>query len=149
MVPMYPMHHYSFKRYFKKKVLEILDHPVFSECQTLVSPRQEVTAAIEDSTELGAKPMTCPPTTFLTSFDLDKYTAAGSSHHTAYVYQCCSLPNGRTCSTNTPVSNGLTAYNTTVAGNADKLENQIVDCGVGKVLDGLQLEVDSGTSTWG
>ncbi len=118
-----------------------------AECQSRVSARQVIPAGNEDSTDLANKPIACPVMTYLNNFVLDKISHGGSDY-TAYAYQCCALPNGRTC-TSEQKETTAADYTTGVKGNANKLAAHPVECSAaGQTLSQLSLSADTGASTW-
>ena len=94
----------------------------FSECQRRVSPRTAIPNDNQDSVDLSNKDIACPERTLLREFRLDK---VANSAQTAYVYECCAFPKGRSCSTPATVENAYTDYaNAGNNGNAEKLADQ-------------------------
>ena len=93
----------------------------FAECQRRVSPRTSIPSDNQDSVDLANKDIACPERTLLKELGLDDV----DNGKTAYVYECCAFPKGRSCSATATVDNAYTDYaNAGNAGNAEKLADQ-------------------------
>ena len=89
-----------------------------------MSPRTAIPNDNQDSVDLSNKDIACPERTLLRELRLDNVTNVGGSQ-TAYVYECCAFPKGRSCSTSATVENAYTDYaNAGNNGNAEKLADQ-------------------------
>ena len=87
-----------------------------------MSPRTAIPSDNQDSVDLSNKDIACPERTLLREFRLDK---VANTAQTAYVYECCAFPKGRSCSTPATVENAYTDYaNAGNNGNAEKLADQ-------------------------
>ena len=89
-----------------------------------MSPRTAIpSGGNQDSVDLANKDIGCPERTLLRELGLDK---VDSTDETAYVYECCAFPKGRSCSGSAKVDNAYTDYTNAGGndGNADKLADQ-------------------------